>query len=75
MSFLLLNVVTLHSPAFRIYDKVLVKVSQVRSGVYFSNHLSESIHVWTIVTLESWHSHHDLSPQGLWPWVALEVEI
>ena len=44
MSFLFLNVVTLHSPAFRIYDKVLVKVSQVRSGVYFSNHLSESMY-------------------------------
>ena len=33
------------SSTFGIFDKVLVKVSQVRSCVYLSNHLSESIHI------------------------------
>ena len=34
------------------------------SGVYLSNYLSESIHIWTIVTLEGWQSLHDPGPQG-----------
>ena len=29
------------------------------SGVYLSNYLSESIHIWTIVTLEGGHSLYD----------------
>ena len=65
---------------FRIYKKnVLVRVSQVRSGVDLSNNLSiisENIHIWTIVTLEGWHLHHDSRPQGPCPWVRrLEVKI
>ena len=43
----------IHTPSTLGNDKVLVKVSQVTSGVYLSNHLSESIHIWSIVTLES----------------------
>ena len=35
-------------------SKFYYKVSQ-DSGVYLSNFLSESIHIWTIVTLEGWH--------------------
>ena len=35
----------------------VLKVSQV---VY----ISESIHIWTIVTLEGWHSLHDPGPRG-----------
>ena len=34
------------------------------SGVYLSNYLSESIHIWTIVTLEGWHSLHNPGPRG-----------
>ena len=45
------------------------------SGVYLSNYLSESIHIWTIVTLEGWHSLHDPGPQGPCPGVGLEVNI
>ena len=30
-------------------------VSSFSSGVYLSNYLQESIHIWTIVTLEGWH--------------------
>ena len=41
----------------RIYDNVLVKVSQVVpvDCIYLRNHLSESIHTWTMVVLEGWH--------------------
>ena len=35
------------------------------SDVYLSNYLSESIHMWTIVTLEGWL--HDPGPQGPCP--------
>ena len=45
------------------------------SGVYLSNYSSESIHIWTIVTLEGWHSLHDRGPQGPCPGVGLEVKI
>ena len=45
------------------------------SGVYLSNYSSESIHIWTIVTLEGWHSLHDHGPQGPCPGVGLEVKI
>ena len=34
------------------------------SGVYLTNHSSESIHIWTIGTLEGRLSFHDSSPQG-----------
>ena len=44
-------------------------------GVNLSNHSSEIIHIWTIVTLEGWHSHHDFRPQGPCPWVGLKVKI
>ena len=52
-------------------SKFCVKVSQA----YLSNYLSESIHIWTIVTLEGWHSLHDHGPQGSCPGVGLEVKI
>ena len=42
---------------------------------YLSNHLSESFHICTIVTLEGWHSHPDSRPTGLYTWVGLEVKI
>ena len=45
------------------------------SGVHIINHLSEGIHIWIIVTLEGWHSHHDSRPQGPCLWVGLEVKI
>ena len=45
------------------------------SGVYLTNHSSESIHIWTIGTLEGRLSFHGSSPQGLCPGVGLEVKI
>ena len=45
-----------------IYCKVLHL--SFSSGVYLSNHSSENIHIWTIVTLEGWHSLHDPGPKG-----------
>ena len=38
-----------------------------QSFAYLSNYLSESIHIWTIATLEGWHVLHDHGPQGLCP--------
>ena len=62
---------------FRHVCRICVKVlrQSFSSGVYLSNYLSESIHIWTIVTLEGWHSLHDPRPQGPCPWVGLEVKI
>ena len=45
------------------------------SGVYLANHSSESIHIWTIGTLEGRLSFHDSSPQGPCPGMGLEVKI
>ena len=45
------------------------------SGVYLRNYSSESIHIWTIVTLEGWHSLYDHGPQGPCPGVGPEVSI
>ena len=45
------------------------------SGVYLTNHSSESIHIWTIGTLEGRFSFHDSSPQGPCPGVGLEIKI
>ena len=50
-------------------------VKSFSSGVYLSNYSSESIHIWTIVTLEGWHSLHDHGPQGPCPGVGPEVKI
>ena len=55
------------------YFKVL-RASNL-SGVYLTNHSSESIHIWTIGTLEGRLSFHDSSPQGPCPGVGLEVKI
>ena len=62
---------------FRHVCRICVKVlrQSFSSGVYLSNYLSESIHIWTIVTLEGWHSFHDPGPQGPCPGVGLEVKI
>ena len=62
---------------FRHVRGICVKVlrQSFSSGVYLSNYLSESIHIWTIVTLEGWHSLYDPGPQGPCPWVGLEVKI
>ena len=62
---------------FRHVCRICVKVlrQSFSSGVYLSNYLSESIHIWTIVTLEGWHSLHDPRPQGPCPGVGLEVKI
>ena len=50
---------------FRHVCKICVKVlrQSFSSGVYLSNYLPESIHIWTIVTLEGWHSLHDPDPR------------
>ena len=58
-------------------SKFCVKVlrQSFSGGVYLSNYSSESIHIWTIVTLEGWHSLHDHGPQGPCPGVGLEVKI
>ena len=61
--------------SFVIPSRVKVLRQSFSSGVYLSNYLSESIHIWTIVTLEGWHSLHDLGPQGPCPGVGLEVKI
>ena len=45
------------------------------SGVYFTNHSSESIHFWTIGTLEGRLSFHDSSAHGPCPGMGLEVKI
>ena len=42
---------------------------------YLTNHSSESIHIWTIGTLEGRLSFQDSSPQGPCPGVGLEVKI
>ena len=62
---------------FRHVCRFCVKVlrQSFSSGAYLSNYLSESIHIWTIVTLEGWHSLHDPRPQGPCPRVGLEVKI
>ena len=44
------------------YFKVLCASNS--SGVYLTNHSSESIHIWTIGTLEGRLSFHDSSPRG-----------
>ena len=51
-----------------IYDKVFHRVAwSFSSGVYLTNHLSESIHIWTIGTLEGQLSFHSSWPQGPCP--------
>ena len=55
------------------YFKVLQ--SSNSSGVYLTNHSSESIHIWTTGTLERRLSFHDSSPQGPCPRVGLGVKI
>ena len=62
---------------FRHVCRICVKVllQSFSSGVYLSNYLPESIHIWTIVTLEGWHSLYDPEPQGPCPLVGLEVKI
>ena len=62
---------------FRHVRGICVKVlrQSFSCGVYLSNYSSESIHIWTIVTLEGWHSLHDNRPQGPCPGVGPEVKI
>ena len=55
------------------YFKVL-RASNL-SGVYLTKHSSESIHIWTVGTLEGRLSFHDSSPQGPCHGVGLEVKI
>ena len=43
------------------------------SGVYLTSRSSESIHIWTIDTLEGRLSFHNSSPQGPCPGVGLEI--
>ena len=54
------------------YFKVL---HSSNSGVFLTNHSSESIHIWTIGTLEGRLSFHDSSPLGPCPGMGLEVKI
>ena len=42
---------------------------------YLTDHSSESIHIWTIGTLEGQLSFHDSSPQGPCPGVGPEVKV
>ena len=72
-SFVRLFVRSYFLPSRGICVKVLRQ--SFSSGVYLSNYSSESIHIWTIVTLEGWHSLHDHGPQGPCPGVGLEVKI
>ena len=44
------------------------------SGIYPSNHLSESIHILTMVTLEGWHLRLDSTPQISYFGVGLEFK-
>ena len=62
---------------FRHVRGICVKVlrQSFSSGVYLSNYSSESIHIWTIVTLEGWQPLYDHGPQGPCPGVGLEVKI
>ena len=39
-------------------------IKSFSSGVYLNNHISESIHIWTTVTLEGCHTHRDSG----WGW-------
>ena len=55
------------------YFKVLRQ--SFSSGVYLTNHSSESIPLWTIGTLEGQLSFHDSWPQGPCPGMGLEVKI
>ena len=72
-SFVRLFVRSYFLPSRGICVKVLRQ--SFSSGVYLSNYSSESIHIWTIVTLEGWHSLHDHGPRGPCPGVGLEVKI
>ena len=44
------------------------------SGVYLTNYSSESIHIWTMGTLEGLLPCHEFWPQGSCPGVGLEVK-
>ena len=48
----------------RLWNYFKVLCASNSSGVYLTNHSSESIHIWTIGTLEGRLSFHDSSPQG-----------
>ena len=61
--------------ASRLWNYFTVLRSSNSSGVYLTNHSSESIHIWTIGTLDGRLSFHDSSPQGPCPGVGLEVKI
>ena len=58
----------------RLWNYFKVLRSSNSSGVYLTNHSSESIHIWTIGTLEGRLSFHDSSLQGLCPGMGLEVK-
>ena len=50
-------------------------ISKFYKSSYLDSHSSESIHIWTIGTLEGRLSFHDSWPQGWCPGVRLEVKI
>ena len=60
---------------FRSWNYFKVLRYNFSSVVYLSNHSSESIHIWTIDTLEGRLLFHDSWPQGPCPRVGLEVKI
>ena len=62
---------------FRPFRGITLKVLHASnsSGVYLTNHSSESIHIWTTGTLEGQLSFHDSLPQGPCPGMGLEVKI
>ena len=68
------------TPVIRVLIRIPVTLRQsfickfFRSS-YLDSHSSESIHIWTIGTLEGRLSFHDSWPQGPCPGVELEVKI
>ena len=64
------------SHSWNLWQKFFTELREsFSSGVYLKNHSSESIHIWTIGTLEGGLSFHDSWPQGPCPRVGLEVKI
>ena len=50
-------------------------ISKFSKSSYLNSHSSESIHIWTIGTLEGRLSFHDSWPQGWCPGMGLEVKL
>ena len=62
-------------PLRYIHPRPLTRCALAGLECILTNHSSESIHIWTIGTLEGWLSFHDSSPYSPCPRVGLEVKI